>query len=690
MAPVTPTRSAKPPAPLRRDVPHGIGSPHDWIASGADPSLAQTRDGQRTATPPGPSPMSPSRTPANFALPSHTRIPGRTPYNPPPMGANNRSPHGDEQTSSSARDSTSEDLSQGSESTASSDDAFPVVTQRPFGFGAFGIGGRGIGVPPFLLRATPPGSFHSLRPPASRTGLQRPPSSDSGRSDRTTSSARAEHDALWGKVLSQRRQVVELREELKVKRKEVQTLRRKKDEKDNAFMQFLRPHLLARRSVTTIDTEVLPQKFGELQRIRNEYYLVEDAYEALEDKLIHEETELETLEGDLYRVITNDDNEIDDKSDGDLTPDEQDHEDDRVSRTSLLGIRGERDEDVHPLYQELLEAAGEFNLAKEHHDELRHHRDKILHGLVMDLYRDRARVNQGASMSEEDLKSLKSSLSHFPATPAQFRAKYGIPIDLEDLEFLHKYEQNQELAGKAVEESRDTVDRLLALCEEKDVMRKNAPYHELYTIRSASRSAPIPLDGNTTIAIDEQPRGPGALAHPRFPILLSNPSHVLDLLEPKAGLEHLQRYPNDDPAAARRRAELMKELGINNLIKKGADSKPDYINRWLIHRLRTCPMEAELIFSISEGMFRIANIRRWQEDVLYHWRKDDAANLSPQGFAGPMTARDELEVDDESEWAVNVNSIVGGSERARSEDGGERRHHQRRRTGSRSAMSAKG
>jgi hypothetical protein len=56
-----------------------------------------------------------------------------------------------------------------------------------------------------------------------------------------------------------------------------------------------------------------------------------------------------------------------------------------------------------------------------------------------------------------------------------------------------------------------------------------------------------------------------------------------------------------------------------------AASTADYINQWLIHRLRTSPLEAELMLAVCETEVRVMNLRRWQEEVLYYWRLDEAA-----------------------------------------------------------------
>ncbi len=77
-----------------------------------------------------------------------------------------------------------------------------------------------------------------------------------------------------------------------------------------------------------------------------------------------------------------------------------------------------------------------------------------------------------------------------------------------------------------------------------------------------------------------------------FPILLSNPQHVLrpvPLTEKEAWREAM-KLPQDHPDRERIVADATKELGITTLLRHSAEGdKSDYINRWLLHRLRISP-----------------------------------------------------------------------------------------------------
>ncbi|KAK3940778.1 hypothetical protein QBC46DRAFT_236874, partial [Diplogelasinospora grovesii] len=463
-----------------------------------------------------------------------------------------------------------------------------------------------------------------------------------------------ERREVWRKVEDQRQKLRHLRRDMADKRKEVHDLRRRKAEVDNAFMQTIRPHLTSSQKMAVIPTETIGKRFGEMQRIRDDYYAAESAYEAMESELEAEEAELQMLEGNLFRLLydqagmspqysssAGSEDEDDDGDGGESDDDDDGADDDSSLPTSLLGISGDRPEDVHPLYRDLVDAAGDRELAREHHDELCTHRNKILYDIEMKLHRERVRNNKSRILTEEELRSLRTSLAHVPTDAEEFRAKFGVPISKYDLEFLRDYAHDEEQVRRKLEETTAEVDRLRELCMQKAVMRKHASYNEEFTIFSGSsnRGDFPPPDGGGNMTLDLPPRKPGDLSHPRFPILLSNPSHYLELMSPMAALKKAMKLPRDDPDSGPRRAECIKELGIDNLMKK-VDSKPDYINQWLIHRLRTSPMEAELMYSISESKFRIVNVRRWQEEVLLNWRRDEAAVLSPLNFQGPQTPKD--------------------------------------------------
>ncbi|KAK3308228.1 uncharacterized protein B0T15DRAFT_490821 [Chaetomium strumarium] len=489
------------------------------------------------------------------------------------------------------------------------------------------------------------------------------------------------------------------------KRRELQELRHRMGDKDNAFTQIFRPYLTHKSPVVAIPTDLMEDKLRELQSIREEYYTAESAYEAMELELDNEEVELRMLQVDLSRISRN---WVNMGPQGPFPPppppppinvpgrlaekakDEADDPVDSAPSTpvTLLGISGDRHEDIHPLYQELLEAAGERQLAEEYVEDLDMRRDQILYSLELDLHRKRVREDQGNQISEEELHALRCALARVPTDADEFEDRFGIPISDDELDFLRNYGIASTRAREELDAATEALSHLRTLCLKKGVMRKHASYNEERAIYSGSADwSPPPLDGNMSINPPAKPshanRGVPSLAHPRFPILLSNPAHVLSLLTPREALEQALKLPKDDSTSALRRAECMKELGISMLMIK-AENTLDYINQWLIHRLRTSPVEAELMLAVCEGEFKVVNLRRWQEEVLYWWRLDEAATMELDWFEGPGSPRDEYgEVlmrvppafgsntggDGRSMTGSREGSVIEGERRARSEQG---------------------
>lgn len=590
----------------------------------------------------------------------------------------------------------------GDESALSSEDGFPRSPHRtasvprlppvPFPLAAV--------VHPSQWRASPSfGSFHSQLHRSWRqlqhSPDRKPDAEDSG--DAASISTEAERHKLRDRVNDQRQKVRQLRADLIEKRREVRALRHKKDEIDNTWMQALRPYLTpsnktaSGHTVAVVPTDFLKKRLDAMQRVRDDYYSVESDYERIEIDLDREEYELELVETDLYNFEGSEASRSSSASSGDpegsnsVSNDGGSGSDDASSRYTLQGISGELENDFHPLYKELLEAAGDRELVREHHEDIMTHRDRTLYDLERGLHRERVKEKPGDVLSEAELESLKLSLVHIPADPEQFRAKFGVSIDPEELEFLQGYEREEKEVRRALEEATENVDRLRAMCVAKGLMPKNPRYQEEVAIATGS-SWQNTLQQEGDIDLEDPAPSSTSLASPRFPILLSNPSHVLELLTPRGAAERVMKLPKDYPNVAQLRAECMKELGIDNLMKS-VESKPDYINQWLIHRLRTSPMEAELMYSVSERTFRIVNPRRWQEDVLYYWRKDSAAIRSPDDFGGPLTSRNGLGVDNVS-VRPGVSSVFESPTRAKSEEGNVwPRNSNHRKTRSRSVSS---
>jgi hypothetical protein len=478
--------------------------------------------------------------------------------------------------------------------------------------------------------------------------------------------------ALWIKLRDQRNAVRQLRLELSDKRKRLRQLRRKKDEADNRFMGLVRPYLVAGNDLPTPGDTIIRQ-FEAMQKESNEYHDEEAEVEQLEGELDQEELARETLETQFFTIlygVSGGSGHRDDSPSGSVAESYA-----PPSRASLLGIPADRPVDIHPLYRQLLDAVGNRELAKEHHTELMMHRDSILYDLQMTIKRARLRDAEGrpdksGALPDGDDMELMSAVADNPKRLDELQAKYRTNISREDVEFLREFPSEEAAAREDMRKKRDEVDRLRQLCIDKGVMRKNAPYHEEYTI-FFEPGEPFSVE---TMSINEEqtPRREEALADTRFPILLSNPRHVLHdplPLTPRGALRVATRLPNDDQTRPHSVAEAMKEYGISTLVvESAAENKSDYINRWLLHRLRISPLEVELLYTIFSSTLKVNNIRRWQEDVLYYWSRD-SANKAKEEYDGPVTTRDALVIDDDDTASAHLNSALASPDHPESDPG---------------------
>jgi hypothetical protein len=466
--------------------------------------------------------------------------------------------------------------------------------------------------------------------------------------------------ALWIKLRDQRTAVRELRLELSDRRKRSRELRTKKDDADNGFMGLVRAHVVTGNLPPSLG-DVFARQFEVMQKARNDYQNEEADVEQLEDRLDQEELYREILETQFFTILYgaaggNGEQEVSPSGSvaGSYAP---------PSRASLLGIPADRPVDIHPLYKQLLDAVGDRELAKEHYTELMAHRDSILYDLQMTMKRERLRDAEGrpdklgAIPGTDDMESI-AAIAGDPEKLNKLMARYGTSVDSDSEEFLRDFPEEEVILKGKLEEIKGRVDRLRQLCIDKGFMRKNLPYHEEYTIFSDT-GEPFSAE-NMSINQEQVPRREEPLADLRFPILLSNPRHVLELETPKTALKTATRLPNDDPTRPHQVAEAMKEYGISTLLwDTQAEDKSDYINRWLLQRLRISPLEVELLYTVFSSSLKVRNIRRWQEDVLYYWSRDDG-NKPNEVFEGPATMMDHLVIDDDV-GSEKLNSVLGSA-----------------------------
>lgn len=477
--------------------------------------------------------------------------------------------------------------------------------------------------------------------------------------------------ALWGQLQDRRSTARELRAKLSKKRAKLRELRKQKDDTDNNFMGLIRPHFPSSHRLS-FATDLIIRRFNEMQSIRSAYHVLENEVEELEIQLDKEQASRETLETRFFSYL---EASARGNRPQDASPSESDTDSYAPpSRASLLGIPVDRPADIHPLYRRLLDAVGDRELAREHHMDLVMHRDSILYNLDLSLKRGRQRAAEGnpnfqAPVSDDDdqLEPLKVLVEE-PGRLDEIRALYKLAINEDDYDFLKVFGEEEANVQNKLEEAKEECERLMQLCKRMGVMRKNAPYHEEYTI--FSETDVLVAAGTMSINQEHGPELEDGLADPRFPVLLSNPRHILEPepLTAKGALKTATMLARDDPSRAQLVAASMKEYGISTLLVEAAgENKSDYINRWLLHRLRTSPLEAELLYTIFSTKLKVRNLRRWQEDVLYYWSRD-RANRPVEAFEGPITTRDSLVIDGDTCWD-NFNSVIEVSSQPQSEPG---------------------
>ncbi|KAH8764875.1 hypothetical protein F5883DRAFT_645472 [Diaporthe sp. PMI_573] len=415
-------------------------------------------------------------------------------------------------------------------------------------------------------------------------------------------------EAIWGRLESKRDEVRGMRADILRLRRKTQRRRLRKDTADNVFMSFLRPFLVYSTGTSSIATSHtrLRELFDCMQKARNKCQDVETTLESMEEKLSQAEDQLTSAEESLFdelrpgAKITNNGKPPEPTSCYLPSP----------PPTLLLGIGAEGPEDFHPLYKKFISEVGYLQLAEEHHQDLFFRKESI----------------------EREQDHLRLAQDYYPAEIKR--------LEIQDLKFLRDFGLHMRKSLDEMERLREEVERLRQMCENRCVFPKHAPLHEAYRFERDLGDdlllSPEPFEGKEL----------GPLFTSRFAVLLYSPKHLLEdpPITAKAALKRAVSLKDGDPLYPFKEeifASAAKEFLIEHLIQDAKESdKTDFINRWLLHRLRTSTGEVELLYSlfISSSSLTILDFEKWQQDVLFYWTRDEQARLPPERYMGPVTS----------------------------------------------------
>lgn len=416
----------------------------------------------------------------------------------------------------------------------------------------------------------------------------------------------------YSRLRNRRTTLWEIFDGIRLKRTQVQDLRHVKDEASLSFMTAVQGILPNHPELDNL--------FKNMQDAQLRCQEAEQRFDDMLDELQHGEVELELEEQRFYTAAVGiDGTSSDDKSDNESCS--------QTSEISALrGITGDRPVDIHPLFEELREAFGNLQLAKE---------------LLVNTQMKRKALSAGKShlLSPGSIELLEQ-YGDAGKNRALELTREGVMTE-DDIEMLRDYDGLERKALFDIDRFTREATRLENECREKGVMPKHTPFQQ-----QGFGFNPVHIDD---IQLGEGPfdrpfprEHPKTLAHPVFPKLLSNPTHLLEEF-PKTAAQALRiaiSLPPTMPSRQRYIDDAAREVNIQSLLEEAGDGdKAGYINRWLLHKLHVSPMEAELLWSTFHARLRILNIDMWQQDVLHLWWKDQAANLPAAQFEGAYEDR---------------------------------------------------
>ncbi|TLS25384.1 hypothetical protein PpBr36_07523 [Pyricularia pennisetigena] len=489
---------------------------------------------------------------------------------------------------------------------------------------------------------------------------------------------------LWEKLAARRKTRSKLRKKKEVLRQSLKTSELQVTQADNLFLNQVRRVLFQDSTVSNAEESSETKKdlltlFNNIQEERSKHSMLQSDLEELEGDLSREEVGLERAEEDFLQQVYRSQLEaaggLARPTVGKILP-KKETQQDLPSSASLRGIRADLAQDYHPLYSRLLKAAARKKVEEEELENLILERNYIVRLVTVKhlaaLARERQEQVDDDTVFEirpEDTAVFEKQLRD-PTNIDILARKYN--VEEEDVDFLKGFEQREKEFDQIVAGIVAEICHLKSLCIERGAMpRYPEPSYEydinialgLPTEQVEEEMADPIFNGRAFVPIvrpgfipkppPKWPNDPLSLRNPRFFVLLSDPKHVLEEKPAQRALKDaVQMVKRQVPAnavqddtAVRKNREVqryVKEINIENLILNADPSKKaDFINRWLMHKLRTSTLEMLVLLMVSMttlSLSRIANWAAWQYDIARFWTRDDAFNIPEEVFDGPRTS----------------------------------------------------
>ncbi|ETS83984.1 hypothetical protein PFICI_05860 [Pestalotiopsis fici W106-1] len=374
----------------------------------------------------------------------------------------------------------------------------------------------------------------------------------------------------WETLSTQRLEIRRLLDDLRRARTHMRALAQAKDDADRKL------ELALRSDHFNTDRDTLEPYLIAIRTSKLKYQAAETTVDQLIDNVDDAIFEADIIEGRFYNRLSRRNLEAD--IPGPVNESQGKHQ--VPSRMSLRGISPDRSEDLHPSYERLREVYGDLQLAKEYCSNLGYK-----HTVVQS--------------EDHDL------------------------LGPDELEFLDDFEDSLAKAKSDVQTWSQKFEELRAECAAKNLIPKSSPFFE--DGRDGDYHEPhvfVPDD----ISLDDCLVDESTLSHSQYSLLVTNPKHVLNKplpLTSQGALEQALMLPLNTSGRNQAIQEAMHEHSIATLLHDAIpEDKTDYINRWLLQKLRISPMEVQVLSLTFRKILKILDYNRWQRDVLSFWPRD--------------------------------------------------------------------